>query len=720
MNLLRLSPSRDAGRFAYHLKSLIRADLVKLDAKAKKYSVTDLGRMAINFTEDVERAFSKRRRMMVRTSRLAMETFDRNKIVESLVREAGVPVNLAQKIARETEERLLEFKTRYLTAPLIREIVNAILIEKGLEEYRHKLTRLGLPVYDVTQLVKSMGERSLSVESVHRATGSKVIEEYTLLNVLPRDIADAHLSGALHIKGLGYWILKLDEFMHDLRFFLQHGLNLGRASLVGTSCPPPKSFEAALLMASGLLRVAATEVAGEQLIDFFNVFLAPFVRGLSIERIREGLHLFILTLNQSVTEDGTPVKASLSLELAVPDFLKRKEAIGPGGRKVGYYSDFVEESQLLASLLLEEVFEDDKHKPIFNPSLVVKIRSWSFTSKEGRNLMLQCHKLAAERGTPYFANLLTKTQTCVSYTATGNRVADDWSRDWELDTLRTGSMGSVVINLPRISYDADGSYTRFLRILDERLEMVLRALEIKYLTLKHRVREGLLPILTQKTSGEHYFRIENAPRLVSIIGLNETVQSFLGKDIYADSESLEFAQKLVRYIHRSTRAYSKRPETRTYFSMVSDLDAARRLAELDVERYGWSKVRTQGTKEKPFYTSLVAVPLQADISLDKRLSIEGRFQRLSPGGHLAIIKLADLEQTPDELLSTTERILKNHRVRFYTYSRDLSYCARCQKTFYGDPPKCPACGAVNDLIYFSRVSSKYALRLKGTSSLSMV
>ncbi len=58
-----------------------------------------------------------------------------------------MPVELAQKLTSETESRLYKFQTQYLTAPLIREMVNSLLVEQNLEEYRHKLTRLGLQVY---------------------------------------------------------------------------------------------------------------------------------------------------------------------------------------------------------------------------------------------------------------------------------------------------------------------------------------------------------------------------------------------------------------------------------------------------------------------------------------------------------------------------------------------------------------------------------------------
>jgi len=414
MNILHLNPSRDAGRFAYHLKSLIKADLVEPDTEAKKYRLTDLGRMLVEVAETIEEHSFKRRKMMVRTSRLAMEEFDRNKIAQALVKEAKVPQDLAQKIARETEGRLLEVKTKYLTAPLIREFVNAILIEKGLEEYRHKLTRLGLPVYDVTELIKSAGAKSVGVNVVHELAGDSVIEEYTLLNVLPRDIADAHLSGSLHLSNLGVWILKPNEFAHDLRYFFRHGLQFNTPQLAVASSPPPKSLEAAFSTILNLLRIAAAEVSGEQLLGYFNVFLAPFTRGVKPDLIRENLRLFVFNINQAFASLDSALAVSVGLEPIVPNFLAKKEAIGPEGKEDGFYADYVEESGLLASLLLETVLEEIKHKPVFQPSLIVKMRAEKLGAKEAESVLFLAHQLAAESGLPYFMNSTPEEQTFTS------------------------------------------------------------------------------------------------------------------------------------------------------------------------------------------------------------------------------------------------------------------------------------------------------------------
>ncbi|MCW4031589.1 MAG: ArsR family transcriptional regulator, partial [Candidatus Bathyarchaeota archaeon] len=239
MNSLKMNPSRDAGRFAYHLKFLLKTDLMEADTENKKYTLTDLGKLVLEVADRVEKKAEKPRGMLVRTSRFTVEEFDANKIANSLIKEAKVPPELAKKAAREAEKRLRTSKTKYLTAPLVREIVNAILVEKGYEDYRHKLTRLGMPVHEVTNLVDSK-DKNRDSNAILSKAGKTVISEYTLLNVFPRDVADAHLSGAIHIKSLGTWILKPNEVMHDLRFFLSQGLK--RTSSLVLSARPPQNF----------------------------------------------------------------------------------------------------------------------------------------------------------------------------------------------------------------------------------------------------------------------------------------------------------------------------------------------------------------------------------------------------------------------------------------------------------------------------------------------
>ena len=167
---VKLDPVRDAGKFVYHLKTLRKAGLVSIEKGTKKYSITELGKILVEFSRDLEEYIAvKRGRMFVRTSRMTIDEFDRTRIARSLVSEAGMPQTLADEVAAEAEDRLLKFGIVYLSAPLIRELVNTILIERKLEEYRHKLTRLGLPVNDVTVLLREAGQKHLDANWVQKS-----------------------------------------------------------------------------------------------------------------------------------------------------------------------------------------------------------------------------------------------------------------------------------------------------------------------------------------------------------------------------------------------------------------------------------------------------------------------------------------------------------------------------------------------------------------------
>ncbi len=708
MNLLRLRPSRDAGRFAYHLKLLLKMDLIEPDAETKKYRLTDLGRRLVEVAEEIEESAHEKRRMLVRTSRLSIEYFDRNKIAESLIREAGVPADLAQRIARETERRLLKLKVKYLTAPLIREFVNAILIERGLEDYRHKLTRLGLPVYDVTEMMKSISMEFSNVEKVLEAAGNSVMEEYTLLNILPRDIADAHISGILNLNDLGCWILKPSGFRHDIRFLFRYGLSFKGYGPMKISYQPPKSLNSALLLILEALRLAADELSNEETIDYFNIFLAPYVKGLEPEYIKEQLKSFLMGINHII-----PVGVSIGLELSTPGFLNEANAFGPNGKVEGVYSEFTEESQLVASLLLDVILDGEESKPIFNPSVIIKVRPEALGDGEAESLLYKAHQAAIEKGVPYFANLTFKGQRYASYTATGLRLTPEWSGDWELDTLRTGGLGSVIINLPRALYDSGGDRGRLLRNLYERVEMAMRALQIKYMTIRQRVGEGLLPFLTQRGEEDPYYRIENSIRLISFVGLNEAVQSLTGEAIYESEGSLKAAKDMVNYMSRAVQGLSKRFKGRFALSMVPSEEAARRLAELDVEMYGLAKVSLGGGGKSPSYTTMSATPLDVDLPLEDYLRVESTFHALTPGCHLAVIPIDNGEQKADDLLMITESILKRYKIGLYAFNRKLAYCDVCRKVFYGDLSKCPSCGSVKAVTYFARSPAKYSARPLG-------
>lgn len=696
MNALKMNPSRDAGRFAYHLKFLLKADLVEADAEAKKYYLTDLGKMVLDVADKVEKKAVKPRGMMVRTSHFTLEEFDANKIANSLIKEAKVPAELAQKAAKEAEKRLLKSKTKYLTAPLVREVVNAILVEKGFEEYRHKLTRLGMPVYEVTALIDAKDPIDGSSAMLSKA-GKTVFGEYTLLNVFPRDIADAHVAGSIHVNELGTWILKPNEVMHDLRFFFQNGLKL--ASPLQISESPPRNFEAALSITFNVLSQTSREINEIQTCGYFNVFLAPFIRGIDIAKVKENLRIFIVNIHHHAD-------TALGLELSIPKFIADKAAIGPEGKTCGKYGDFAEESLLLASLALEVLAEESSPKPLLNPKLIIKINNAALTDEQARAVLLKAHSLAVESGTPYFANTLQKEGKYTVFSTSGLTLKADLTGDWETDTLRTGCLGIVTINLPRIAHESEKDKNKFFEILKERCELAARALRIKYRALKQRGKNSL-PFITQSSNGDTYFRLENCSRVINFAGFRESVETFCEKNL-SHEESVKFAEEIIKNVLAFKNKFGRKHGKRLFPAVLRSLEASERLAQLDIEKYGIAKVKFSGNQEKPFYSTTKRLNLAVGnfpYIPAESIEIEQKLKGLNAGGSLYIIELESNEYKPEELMKLTEHLIKNHDLEFFTYNRIHTYCDNCRKSWFGILHKCPSCGSMSTLRTFDRFAS---------------
>jgi anaerobic ribonucleoside-triphosphate reductase len=696
MNSLKMNPSRDAGRFAYHLKFLLKADLLEADAETKKYVLTDLGKMVLDVADRVEKKAVKPRGMLVRTSHFTLEEFDANKIANSLIKEAKVPPELAKKAAKEAEKRLRKSKTKYLTAPLVREVVNAILVEKGFEDYRHKLTRLGMPVHEVTTLIDDK-DRVRDSTAILSKAGKAVLSEYTLLNVFPRDIADAHVSGAIHVKGLGTWILKPNEIMHDLRFFFQHGLK--QTSQLQLSTEPPKSFESALSTAFNVLLHTSRETDEAQTCDYFNIFLAPFVKGADTAAVKEKLRLFILNVNQHAN-------ATLGLELSTPKFVADKAAVGPEGKTCGKYKDFAEESLLLASLAIEVFTEESSPKPLLNPKLVLKINKETLADENARAVLLKAHSLAAKGGPIYFAHTLQKGEENAVFSASGCKLEADLTGDWETDTLRTGCLGVVTVNLPRIVNESEKDPNKFFKILKERCEMAARALRIKYRGLKQHGK-GTLPFITQRSNGDTYFRLENCSRIINLAGFRESVEAFCEKNM-AHEESVKFAEEMVKNMLAFRNKFSRRQGKRLFSATLRSFEASTRLAQLDVEKYGVAKVKFSGTREQPFYSTTRRLSLQSGdfpIIPSESLDIEQKLKGLNAGGSLNIIELEDAAWKPEQLIKLTEHLVSNRYLEFFTYNHLITYCDNCKKSWFGVQHKCPSCGSMSTLTTFDRFAS---------------
>jgi len=210
--------------------------------------------------------------MYVRTTRPSIEEFNSNKIIQSLVREANMPLEQAHKITEEVENKIYKFQAVYLTSSLIRETVNSVLIEHGHEEYRNKLARLGLPASDIVEMLSNADAAKNGLETLMSKASQSIFSEYLLINTLPKDIADMHLAGEMNISNSGTWGLIPDTIFLDVTNFRENAMDLKGKFLSVSRMPLPNinssnDFETYLsLLISLLSREASTEVVLEGII----------------------------------------------------------------------------------------------------------------------------------------------------------------------------------------------------------------------------------------------------------------------------------------------------------------------------------------------------------------------------------------------------------------------------------------------------------------------
>ncbi|MCC6012882.1 MAG: helix-turn-helix domain-containing protein [Candidatus Verstraetearchaeota archaeon] len=684
MEKLQMDPKIHAGKFGYHLKMLNEAGLIASDESTGKYYLTSLGQEVSNFIYNIEDFVNKKKsEMLVRTSSLTIEPFDRKKIVEALVREANMPRRLADSISKEAEERLKKSQIKYLTAALIREFVNAILLEKGLEEYRHVLTRLGQPVYDVTITIKNTAKLGdPSPEIIHSIAGNSVLEEYMLLKVLPRTIADAHLCGMIHLNNANYWVLRPANIFHDIRLILNDKISINDFVLPYPN--KPITFKEALFMVNALLKQTMSYVSVAQSIPFFNIFLAPFAKGVDEKEIKKLFREFIFNLNLIL---GCHIpKVSFELEFGIPDFLENVKCIGVDGKQYTY-GDFFDESIRIYNILIEVLSETDGiSKPLLNPALFIKIRKKGKLLDKFYEILVRTCQLARKWGNVYFINQEIPWQTeNVSYNLDLSRV--DSISNWEYDTIRVGVLDNVTINLPRIAYEAKGDDERLKEKLYEIMEIAIEALNIKKQVMEEMIFiDGIIPLFKKNVNGSSYFRLKTSPGIISYVGLFEALKYHTGNSISEDNSALKLAKDLISII---ADCCSKASIRVLPSSMVSE-PVSKRLLNLDI-KYGYIK-----PKDILYYTECSNLPLYLAIELKTRLKIEEEFQKLTKGGHLFDFRLEEPFPTEEVLANYTKRIIETTQLGIFTFTRSYTYCWKCKTISYGTHIRCPNCGYDGD------------------------
>lgn len=630
---------KESGKFAYHLRKLLRQSLVALNKAERRYTITNLGKLVLSLARQIEeRSIIESGKMYVRTTDQSIEEFNSHKIIQSLVKEANVPLELAQKITEEVENKIYKFQTAYLTAPLIREMVNSVLIEHGHEEYRNKLTRVGMPIYDIAQMMNSVEEVRNGIESLIMKTAQSVMSEYLVFNSLPKDIADQHLAGDIHISNPGMWGLIPDSIFIDMNELAEEGINLKGKFLGISRVGSIKSVDDLCTAISLLNQMLSREASSEIFIDGIIPTLQKCGTDASLAN-KFAKALIVASGATSYTQTNPVTSLNISIDDAdkkqVDALLKGYEAyvnatplpriglnLSYTNNAVNDYADRV--SSVVRSGGLLTLLGDPKH-----------VRSYNGISK----------------------NLDGQTSSTVM------------------------SLQSLSINLPRLAYESNKDETYFRARLALLIKPAVSALSMRKKTITDLTRKGLIPALANSTQ---FMQRGSVNLIVNLVGLHESVANILG---YEDTNScLEVVQKVIKTSVDVATEKGKQSGDEVGISMVVD-DSASRFAALDTEKYG----KTLQTNIESLYSQGVSISAADMINMEKESPIIkecNTMDKLLNGGLSVTINVNGSTNAADvkTAIESAADMLPFFRPRMTVY-----VCGNCGQKSIDAVDKCSAC-----------------------------
>ena len=640
-SLAGFKSKKESGKFAYHLRKLLRQSLVALNKAERRYTITNLGKLVLSLARQIEeRSIIESGKMYVRTSRHSIEEFNSNRITQSLVREASMPLEQAHKITEEVENKVYKFQTVYLTSSLIRETVNSILIEHGYEEFRSKLARLGIPGSDISDMFNNPLYSRNGVEGILSETSLAVFSENLLFNMLPKDITDMHLAGELSISNTGLWNLMPDTVFIDTRNIIENGLNFKGKYLNVSRVKPIQTLDDITAVLPVLVSVLSREASREVILDSFVSTISNKIQG-SDEDIESAFSRAFISssISRSYSSSGFPV---ITFPISIESGSITRSILAAYLR----YLDFTPIPTIALSLV-----GNDQDSLRINTDLIGNI------VKHGGILSLSKN---------YRSHIgIVKT---------------------ELDQKSSSvvSLESLAINLPRLAYQSNKDETYFRARLALMIKPAISALLARKNSILEMIRREMLPVMANITQ---MMQLSKMNLVINLTGIRESVYNILGHEF--DGE--EIIQKVL---HTAVEVASDQGklagDDSIRIAMITD-DSNTRLASLDSEKYGnLSHQAGNDSMIKSYSQGLLINGRDLLSNSGPIIESSNSIDKLLNGGVSLNVDISDL--TDNELKDCVNR---SFDFNFFRPVYRNKICSSCGTKMSVSSEVCKSCGSTN-------------------------
>ena len=517
--------------------------------------------------------------------------------------------------------------------------------------------------------VQANANQGYSLGGLILSVSGKMVANFWLNHVYPKEVGEAHRDGALHIHDLdmlsGYcagW---------SLRTLLAEGLN-GVANKVEAS--PPKHLSSAVGQIVNFLGTLQNEWAGAQAFSSFDTYLAPFIRKdrMRYEEVLQCIQELIYNLNiPSRWGTQTPF-TNLTFDWTCPEDLRQQVPVVGGEEMPFTYGDLAPEMAMINKAYLEVMETGDAKGRVFT----FPIPTYNITPDfdwEGENVE-RLFSLTAKYGLPYFQNFMNSDLKPHMVRSMCCRLQLDLTELLKRgnglfgSAEQTGSLGVVTINCARLGYLHRGDEAGLIGHLDRLLELGRTSLEIKRKTIQTYMDQGLFPY-TKRYLGT----LRNHFSTIGVNGINEMVRNFTAGAIdITDPAGHAQACRLLDHVRARLAGFQEQTGHLYNLEATPAEGTTYRFAKEDRRRH--PGILQAGTADKPYYTNSSQLPVGFTEDPFEALTRQDELQGKYTGGTVLHLYLVEQISSSAACRDLVRRALTRFRLPYLTVTPTFSVC----------------------------------------------
>ena len=652
-------------------------------------------------------------------SREEIVSWDKLRIAKALEREARLSPSLASEIAGAVEKRIFDSGLRRISTSLIRELVDNELFERGLSSTVNKQSVIGMPRYDLEQLVFSKSKENSNItannpEAINLNIAENTLKQYALDHIFSREIADAHLTGMVHLHDLGY-PTRVYCSSHSLEYLKKFGLHL---SNLDTGSAPAKHARTLTGHLNTFLASMQAYYAGALGVGYMNILYAPYVEGMGFHEMKqEAQHLIFSSSQSAFSRGGQTLFLDFNVHTGVPQYMRETPAIGPGGKPTGRtYGSYAKTAQQFLRAMLEVWKEGDEHGHVFAfPKCDFHVTADTFREPDELEQLEYACEVAGYNGSPYFVfdrDAVTLSACCRLRTT----ITDNYMLE-HLESMRFCGFQNVTVNLPQAAYRAGkGQMEKFLAEVERGMDVAVQAHLEKRVFISQLMAGPSMPLWEvgrQAADGRPYIELDKATYIIGLIGLNEALAYLLGRELHEDDEVLREGLKVVSFMYFKAREAQRRHGLKFSLEESPAESAARRLAKVDMRRYPEAAevVRGSAADDSYYYTNSIHLRADAPVDMLTRIIKQSKFHGIIESGAIIHAFVGEERPPADSILNLVRKTWEKTHAAQLTISPEFTICNDCYKTTKRLADRCDFCGSGNVygmtriVGYFSRISN---------------